>query len=131
MTRLSILLIFLSLSTHAQLLDQHSERARAQTRELLTNPTQRERAANESQATRDAHTKAKELGTDIDGVYQLSADIMDELVKHTGGDVNIMKALMEQAARDPAAFARSLKPEQQQKIRELALPVKPPVDAGK
>lgn len=54
------------------------------------------------------------------GIHQVSSDIFTDLAKtHDGNEGGIGAALIE-AQRDPAKFMRSLSPEQQKKIRDLA-----------
>jgi hypothetical protein len=53
-------------------------------------------------------------------LYNISADIMPDLIQQTGGDEEKMQALILKAQTDPEGFFNSLSPDAQAKIKHLA-----------
>ena len=106
--------------------DEHVQKALQQTQQQLRDKNEREKAVNENEKTKAADAYIDQVGINKDETYDLTADIMADLVKQTEGDPKKLQELMEQAKRDPAAFARSLSPENQRKIQDLAKPIGPP-----
>jgi hypothetical protein len=117
--------MLLTLSVQAEELDSASQEALLKTQSLLKDKEQRGQAIKESDSAKAADSYVKGLGTDTDGVYDLSSDIMADLVKKTNGDSAALQKLIEEASRNPAAFGDYLSAEQIQKIRKLAEPIKP------
>ena len=104
-------------------LSANNEEALRKTQALLNDPALRANAAMENQKTKDASQYVRDLtvksGTEQE-VYALSAQVMDNLVKQTGGDPEKMFKLLEEAGRNPSAFAANWTPEQKAKLHELA-----------
>lgn len=75
----------------------------------------------DTQKARAADQKARQtVGSEnIDQAYAISADILPLLMKEAGSPENAA-ALLEKAQRDPAGFLKSLPPEIQQQIKDLA-----------
>lgn len=104
-------------------LDSSSQEALEQTKALLKNREAREKAANENQQSQQAHDRAKKLmgsTSGTDAIYGLSAEVLEHIVKTTDGDSNKMQKLLQQAASNPEAFANSLPPHLQQKIKDVS-----------
>lgn len=53
-------------------------------------------------------------------IYDVSADVMATVKELSGGDAAKMNELLQKALQNPAAFLKSLPPEQQAKIRDIA-----------
>ncbi len=53
-------------------------------------------------------------------IYDVSADVMATVKELSGGDAAKMNELLQKALQNPTAFLKSLPPEQQAKIRDIA-----------
>lgn len=126
---MKILILFLatSFTIPSFALDEHSQKALDETQQLLRDKKQREKAAGENDQTKKADSYIDEIGANKDATYDLSADIFAELVKRANGDPAVMQKLLEEASRDPAAFANSLSADQKAKIKGIAAPMAAPV----
>lgn len=124
-----ITVFFLAQIGHSQELDQYDQKALQQTMDLLKNQNEREKAIKGDAAAEKADAYAKDLFGNAGGsneLYELAADLFADMAKQSGGDVDKMKALVEQYQRDPAAFAEKWSPEQKQKLKGLSDKVKVP-----
>jgi len=109
-------------------LDRHSEKALMETQELLRNKQKRDEAIDANDKSRAADAYVDKIGADREKIYDLTADILATIVKRTKGDVKAMEKMMEEAAKNPEAFANSLTGEQKRGISEIAAPMSPPVN---
>lgn len=121
-----LLVSLLSLSTHAQSrgsepLSKEDQKALDKTQQMLRDRSQVEAYTkkNPEAANTDANVKAL-MGPDTDAAYDLAADILADLVKQANGDPAKLMELLENAKKNPEAFAKKLSPAQQDKIRGLA-----------
>lgn len=104
-------------------LDSASEIALSQTKTMLTDPKERDKAIGKDPSARKADKDVKDLaGSDqaAEAIYALSADIMETITRESKGDPNKMKDLLADAVRDPAGFAARFSPEQKAKLRSIA-----------
>src|SRR5688500_13050200 len=128
---MKILAMFLALSlssaraesTDAELMD-----AIAKTQELLRDPKARKEAATTKEAK-----SADDLLESIAGnpenaqlIYELAAEVFGDLAKDAQSDPDKMAAILEEAKRDPAAFAAKLSPERRAKIKALSKKIPDP-----
>ncbi|MES2964432.1 MAG: hypothetical protein V4760_11105 [Bdellovibrionota bacterium] len=124
-----ILASLVSLTTQAQSrgsepLSKNDKRALEQTQDMLRNRNQVDAFLEKNPEARGADSNVQALmGPDTDATYDLAADIFADLVKQTNGDPEKLMQLLEQAKKNPAAFAQKLSPAQQDKIRGLATKV--------
>ncbi len=97
--------------------------ALVQTKTLLRSRAKRNAYINENKEARQADTAAKMISDNprhTDEIYDISADIMDQIVKETDGDVMKMQELLIKAAANPRAFHHRLSPKHKARIRSLA-----------
>lgn len=110
-------------SGQAQELDPASMEALTKTQDLLKNPAIRQQAIQGDAAAQAADAQVRALagrGIAPDQVYELSNDVMADLVKQTGGDPAKMQAIVERAKADPASLKQYLSEPSREKIRQLA-----------
>ena len=105
-------------------LDEHSQKALIQTKQLLEDPKQREKAINQDADAKRANQQVKEL---VGGrvaltpeIYDLASAVFENVVKESHGDPVKMKQAMEKFQRDPSSFAESWTPAQKEKLHELS-----------
>ena len=107
-------------------LDPAASQGLSETLRMLLDPTLRQGAiaGNPGAAAADAQMRAL-VGTGPlqQEFYSLAGDIMNDLTRSSGGDVSKMLQTLERARTEPAAFAASLSPATQQKLRDFAAKV--------
>ena len=105
----------------AQPLDPASSDALAATLRMLQDPALRGAAiAATPQATAVDQQIQSIAGSLTQEIYALAAQVMSELARSSGGDVNRMVDVLERGKTDPAGFAALLSPETLQRLRELS-----------
>jgi len=121
--------LLLSSVIYAQNLDKHSQKALEQTKEVLVDPVKRQSAINENQAAKDAASKVDTLtmgnATKKDEVFNLSADILENISKASGGDSVKMKAIVRDLQKNPAALKKYLSKEQLKHLQSLGKDLSP------
>lgn len=110
--------------------DQATQNALEQTQQMLNNPAFRDKAVKENSETRKAHDSVNKLtggNQNLNNqVYGLSSNIFGDLVRQAGGDEAKLLQLMQEAQKNPDAFANKLTPAQREEIRKLASEIAPP-----
>lgn len=109
-------------SAHAEL-DKESLEALEKTQQLLRDAGQRKSAIEQSpDAQRNHDSLEKLVGSQNAGAaYDISADILDKLVKESNGDVVVMQQKLQEAQKNPEAFAKKyLSPEHLARINSMA-----------
>ena len=103
-------------------LDPASQEALQKTQTMLTNPAIRSATLKEDQNAKSHDGSMRQtFGTEkTEEIYKISSEVMDKLVKETGGDVMKMMEILAKAQRDPASMHPYFSPAQQQKIQEMA-----------
>lgn len=108
-------------------LDAASIAALQQTQAMLTNPALRNAAIGKDAAAMQANAQTQTTaGTaaNTERMYQISSNLMAELVKQTGGDPIKLQLLMQQAQADPQAFAQQhMSAADQAAVHQLSLQV--------
>ena len=98
------------------------------TQRLMTDPAKREKALAGDAKAAEADAKLREITNGdpkkVEAMYQMASQIFGEMAaKHVadpdGGD-KAMEKIMADAQRDPAAFMKTLSPEQQAQIEAMA-----------
>jgi hypothetical protein len=120
---LSIALVIPCSAIAEPALDANSQKALQDTQQLLTNPSLRTQSIRKDPAAAKVDAQVEQVtggGANKEEAYQISSDIMNEIVKKTGGDPVKMVEMLERAKTNPEAFFKSLSPEQQEKIRRLS-----------
>lgn len=104
-------------------LDPASREALAKTLQLLTSPKAREAnfRANPNQKEADDRVTAL-AGSEQNKqeIYELSAEIFDDMIKEAKGDATKVMEILEKARKNPEEFARKLKEKQQTRLRKIA-----------
>jgi hypothetical protein len=116
-------LFLLALPLRAEQLDQYSQEALTKTMDLLRSNEQRQEEINKSDKAKAVDAQVKALaGTpqNTQKIYELSAEIMKNLVESTKGDTDKMMQIIQQAEKNPSAFADTFTPEQKRMLNELA-----------
>lgn len=93
------------------------------TLKTLKSPTERAAAIqNDPNAKKtDAHvTEITGTEENKEALYDLSAQIMETITQRAKGDPDKMVELLEEAQRNPAAFAESFTPAQKKALKELS-----------
>ncbi len=114
--------ILISISVHAQKANENAE-AMAKTQELLTNSKLRGDAIKGNPKAIQIDENLTKIGASPatkEGVYSLSAQVFERLVAEANGDPEKLQKMMDDAMKNPAAFAQKLSPGEQQKLRSLA-----------
>jgi phage-related minor tail protein len=107
----------------AQPLDPASTDALAATLRMLQDPALRAAAiAATPQATAVDQQIQSIAGSPAltQEIYALAAQVMSELTRSSGGDVDRMVDALERGKTDPAGFAAMLSPETLERLRELS-----------
>lgn len=111
---------------HAQTLDPASQEALAATLGLLRDPALRGTAiaGNRQAAGFDQQIQGLAGSPELaQQLYELAADVFADLARNSGGDVGTMSRTLEDAGRDPAAFAALLSPATLRRLREIAVKI--------
>jgi hypothetical protein len=124
---LFFLVVFLSASPLlAEKLDKNSQEALEQTLGILRSSQKRGEEIKNSPKAKAADAEVKALTgneKNTEKLYELSAQIMQDLVTQANGDPDKMVKILEQAQKDPAGFAKTFSPEQQKLLKELAVDI--------
>ena len=104
--------------------DNASKEALEKTQNLLRSSGQRKEAIKAGGAQmQEADSAAAGLAgneANKERMYDISADVFDKIVKDANGDPTKMKEALLKAQGNPEAFLRSLSPQQQAAIKQLA-----------
>ena len=126
-TFLALALVFAAVAPlHAQTLDPASQEALAATLGLLRDPALRGPVIAGSPRAAGIDTQLQALAGSpqlTQEIYELAAAVFGDLTKNSAGDVGKMGQALEDAQRDPAAFAAMLSPATLQKLREIAVKI--------
>lgn len=100
-----------------------TEEALRNTIEVLNSPGERSEIISKDPAAKRADSQVEALvgtGQNKDKLYALAGKLMESLSKRAGGDPEKMAKLLEEAQRNPAAFAEGFTPEERKMLKELA-----------
>ncbi len=118
-----VFLFFNAVAFESSELDSASQKALDETQQLLKDKSARENEIGKDSRTQYVDKQVKSIAgssENTEAIYGLSSDVMEELVKKTGGDTTKMMEILDKAKNDPEGFAKSLSPETQAKLRGLA-----------
>lgn len=105
-------------------LDADTMKALQETQDVLRNPALRamqpEMKGPAGAALQGQLDALGGTSADQEKIYQMAAEILGDLAKQANGDPAQMEKILEQAKKNPEAFANSLTPQQQQQIKDLA-----------
>ena len=101
-------------------LNQEQKNALKEVMNQLTNPSARMEQLKNDKKAQDSDKVVKELGGEYsEEIYQLAAQIMENLVREAQGDPDKMMKILETAQQNPSAFADTFSEEQKRKLKEL------------
>ena len=119
----SILFLFLitfSPITYSQVNDE----ALSEAQKVLRSPTQRQEVISRDKKAQQADQIASEaVGNDPalkNEMYDLSADVLNHVMRMSGGDPAKAQELLMNAMKDPKKFMNSLPAADQAKVRDIA-----------
>lgn len=102
-------------------LSQEQQKALNQVMSQLTNPTLRAEELKNNIKGQESDRALKDLGGEYsEEIYQLAAQIMENLVREAQGDPDKMQQILEQAHKNPEAFANRFSEDQKRKLKDLA-----------
>jgi len=108
----------------AEDLDAASQQALQQTQDLMKNDSARQQVIDQSPELRKMDGKVGDLvgsPANKDKMYDISAGVMKKLTEEGGGDPEKMKALLEEAQKNPEKFFNdSFSADQQKAVRDIA-----------
>ena len=86
----------------------------------LTHPEIRAEQLKSDKKALESDRAVKELGGEYsEEIYQLAAQIMENLVREAQGDPDKMMKILEKAQQNPSSFANTFTEEQKRKLKEL------------
>src|SRR5665213_1196105 len=119
----------------AQELDKDQVTALNQTKDLLKDPVERQKAINLDPKAKDIDNKVNALagtGANKEAIYDVASQLMDKIAADAHGDPEKMQELMSEAAKNPEAFRNKyFSEDQKNQVRGIANKIeadKPPLD---
>ncbi len=111
----------------AQGLSPDDQKALEQVQKMLTNPMERHQAISQTPGAHAAHQQATQsLGAEnTEEIYAISAIVMGDLVRMSGGDAAKMQQILARAKTNPAEFYKMLSPASVDAIKKLSTKIKP------
>lgn len=103
--------------------DANTAEALAKAQRLLPDPQTRKatlQADPKVQAVDENARAVAKSDTDLEAIYELSAELMSSLIDASGGDPDKMAKMLDEANTNPEKFAQKLTPEQRKKLAALA-----------
>lgn len=118
-------ILFLLLITFSQpSFSQLDQNALNEAQQVLRSPGERQEVISRDKKAQQADQLATQaVGGDPalkNEMYNVSADILNHVMKASGGDPEKAQALLMKAMKDPKQFMNSLPAAEQDKIREIA-----------
>jgi hypothetical protein len=109
-------------SAPALALDDASSTALLQTQQMLTNPSQRQKALDENPRAKAMDAAARQAVGDQNtaDIYELASDLMATLAEESGGDPAKMMELLQKAQKDPQSLESKFTPAQRAKIKAIS-----------
>lgn len=105
----------------AQPLDNASLEALHKTQDLMISPEQRAQAMKNDQKALANDAKVKStLGNQAQPAYELSAQVLENIVRQTNGDPKQMQEIVNQLMTNPQLLEQYLTPQQRDQIRGMA-----------
>lgn len=114
--------VFALLAAAPAFADAQTDEALLQTQQMLRDQKAREAVAAKDPKAKAAHEQVKGLAGNAKNeqdMYELSAGVLEDMVKKTGGDSKELQEMLEKAQKDPAGFAKSFSPEQQKQLKAI------------
>jgi hypothetical protein len=111
-----------AITTNAGSPDAASTSALADTQTMLQNPAQREKLIDNSQSAQTVDAQVKSLAgnqQNTDEMYKISGQVLEDLVKETGGDPVKMMQIMNQAQTNPDSLMDHLSKESKDSIHSV------------
>jgi hypothetical protein len=102
------------------------QEALEETVKVLNSPAERQKIINQDPKAQKADAEVEAIvgsGAEKQRVYELSGKLMDKLMKKANGDPAKMMEILENAKRDPAAFAKEFSDEEKKMLKEIGASV--------
>jgi hypothetical protein len=114
--------LLLAGTAFAQGINKEDQWALQQVQKMLNNPGERNQEIAKSPGAQAAHQNAvNTVGAgNIDEVYAITAIVMEDLVRMSGGDVQKMQSILQNGKTNPAGFYQLLSPAAINAIKRLA-----------
>ena len=117
---LFLFLLTLGQYSHSQI----NEKALSEAQQVLRSPSERQEVISKDKKAQQADQMASEaVGHDPilkNEMYDLSADVLNHVMKTSNGDPAKAQELLMNAMKDPKKFMDSLPAANQQKVRDIA-----------
>jgi hypothetical protein len=104
-------------------LDAASTDALAKTQQMLQDPEMRNKVVGDSASAQTVDSQVKSLAGNpqaTDEIYKISGQVLEDLVKETGGDPVKMMQIMNQAQSDPKGFLSHISQQNKDAIHSVA-----------
>jgi len=104
-------------------LDAASTDALAKTQQMLQDPEMRNKVVGDSASAQTVDSQVKSLAGNpqaTDEIYKISGQVLEDLVKETGGDPLKMMQIMNQAQSDPKGFLSHISQQNKDAIHSVA-----------
>ena len=123
MRKIIAILILSHLSAHAEL-DQHSQKGLNDTKALLKDPIERQKAVNADPQAKEVDAKVNALAgneKNKEEIYDLATRLMEKITLESNGDAAKMQALLMEAQKNPQAFYdKMFSKEEKARVRGVA-----------
>lgn len=114
---------FIALILLAQTSLAEDPEALTKTQDLMQNPSERNKAIQNSPAAQSADQQLQSLAgnsKNAEAIYKLAAEVMGNLVKQANGDPKKMMEILENAKASPDSFANTFSQSQKDELRDIA-----------
>jgi len=105
------------------------EKALQNTQDMLRDQQGRAAEIQRSERARQVDQGVRNLAgsqQNTDDIYGLAADVFANITKEAGGDPEKMQKLLNEAQKNPAAFAEKWTPEQKAKLKDIGTKIPTP-----
>lgn len=104
-------------------LDPISKEALANTQNLLKDPEERKKAISGDAKATWTNKQVESIGgsgENVQAIYELAADVFNDMTKEAKGDPQKMKELLLKAQEDPTSFANKFTPAEKAKLNGVS-----------
>lgn len=98
-----------------------TQEALRRTQDSLTNPAARTQILKGDAKGQAQDAKVRQLlGTNTEGAYKLSSEVLEKIVIEAGGDAAKMQAIVNQLMANPQSLEKYMTPAQREEVRRMA-----------
>ncbi len=99
----------------------HAQQAVGQTKQMLTDPTERAKyMSTDSRAKKQDESVKTQLGSQSENAYELASQLTTTILNQAGGDPAKMEEIVNGLVADPTSLEKILTPAQREAIRGMA-----------